>query len=79
MTVNHGLHDVVKKFGIQKFTVIIESLLVFYCRRSDFQQIANKARYDVNCVQECPNFNLGAGSSTANVLRAPGSTLHNDS
>ena len=71
LTVNHGLPDVAKKFGIQQFTVEIS---IHRCkkpgRRSrSFQMVecshvrmvrfpANnkQTRYDAICVQECPNF-----------------------
>ena len=71
LTVNHGLHDVTKKFGIQ----IIESVLVICYLRSDFRQTANKARYDATVCKNVRILIFGASGSAANVLRAPGSTV----
>ena len=59
LTVNHGLHDVAKKFGIQKFTVIIYWKCTGYLL-SSFRFPANSKQSTLwrYCVQECPNFNI---------------------
>ena len=59
LPVNHGLHDVAKKFGIQKFTVIIYWKCTGYLL-SSFRFPANSKQSTLwrYCVQECPNFNI---------------------
>ena len=59
LTVNHGLHDVAKKFGIQKLTVIIYWKCTGYLL-SSFRFPANSKQSTLwrYCVQECPNFNI---------------------
>ena len=86
LTVNHGLHDVAKKFGIQKFTVIIYWKCTGYLL-SSFRFPANSKQSTLwrYCVQESPNFNIwgfglrskrleGSRIYSKIILGLPGST-----